>query len=248
MEREASLILEALKQAIADPSEQRLFRSGKLPGLFPSRGGVGGEAAARALREGLLTVTRTETRGRTTCEWVRPTPRGIDYLYDHESPVMALHALRAALAVNRAGVPEWLDQVRFALTLLEQRFVAEARSWQLRLEGLERRLDDALKRIEESQPLLPTDLATAYPWAMDALNYLERRAGGGVNGICPLPELFSGLARVHPDLSIHAFHEGLRRLNDRRVLRLEPAADLAQLTHPEFALPAGGQVYYFAVR
>ena len=34
------LILDALKAALAAPGDHRLFRSGKLPGLFPSRTGA----------------------------------------------------------------------------------------------------------------------------------------------------------------------------------------------------------------
>src|SRR5438067_12803103 len=37
--RRTELLLDALKAAIATPGEHRLFRSGKLAGLFPSRAG-----------------------------------------------------------------------------------------------------------------------------------------------------------------------------------------------------------------
>ena len=63
-------LVEALKQALSDSAEHRLFRSGKLAGLFAGRAGVNAEAAAQALRDGLLEVTRTETKGKTTTEWV----------------------------------------------------------------------------------------------------------------------------------------------------------------------------------
>ena len=62
-----------LKQCLADPAEQRLFKSGKLDGLFASRTGTNAEAASRALADGLLEVVRTETKGKTTTEWVRLT-------------------------------------------------------------------------------------------------------------------------------------------------------------------------------
>src|SRR3954452_12143973 len=49
-DRVTEVLTAALKQALADhPAEQRLYKSGKLEGLFPGRGGAGGEAAARAL-------------------------------------------------------------------------------------------------------------------------------------------------------------------------------------------------------
>src|SRR6266480_3622140 len=74
-------LLQALKQALAEPGEQRLFRSGKLPGLFPSRTGANAMAASGAVSEGLLEVVRTEEKGKLTVEWVRLTPAGVSFLH-----------------------------------------------------------------------------------------------------------------------------------------------------------------------
>src|SRR5262245_64832138 len=90
-------LIEALRQALAAPGELRLYRAGKLPGLFAGRGGAAGEAAARAVRDGLLEVVRTEVKGKTAIDWVRVTPRGVDYLHEHESPVEVLRELRGLL-------------------------------------------------------------------------------------------------------------------------------------------------------
>ena len=104
-------LLEVLKQCLAEPGEQRLYKSGKLPGLFPARTGVNGEAATLALNEGLLEVVRTETKGKVTTEWVRSTPRAIEFLHKHESPVQALKDLQAILQVNQQKI---LEHSRFA--------------------------------------------------------------------------------------------------------------------------------------
>src|SRR5262245_384539 len=87
-------LVDALKLALTGPPEQRLYRSGKLDGLFPGRAGTNAEAAALALRDGLLEVVRTETRGKSSFDWVRLTPRGVEFLHERESPVAALHDLR----------------------------------------------------------------------------------------------------------------------------------------------------------
>src|SRR5439155_25136611 len=79
MDKVMETLLEALKQALAEGGEQRLYRSGKLPGLFAGRGGLNAEAAARAVRDGLLEVVRTESRGKVTTEWARLTPRGVAF-------------------------------------------------------------------------------------------------------------------------------------------------------------------------
>jgi hypothetical protein len=248
MDRASELLLESLKQALAAAGEQRLYRSGKLQGLFPGRGGPSGAAAARAVAQGLLEVVRTETRGKTAVEWVRVTPRGVDFLHENESPVRALQELRAALRCNRQALPGWLDEMRGTLQSLGERLGADAAKWQHRLEALERRLEEALRRLEAAGPLLPREEVEAHPWAVDALNYLDRRRGGGAADDCPLPELFAAVARHHPGLSLGAFHDGLRRLHQRRALGLRPAAAGVDLPQPEYALPDAGGLLYYAAR
>jgi hypothetical protein len=251
MDRATEILLDALKRAaaqLAESSEQRLYKSGKLDGLFPSRGGTAGDAAGEALRQGLLEIVRTETKGKTSIEWARLTPRGVEFLHEHESPVRALQELRATLAANQQAVPVWLADMRAALQALDERLSADAAKWVQRLDGLTRRVDETLRRLEAAGPLLPSEVAQEHPWAIDALNYLDRRQRGGTPGTCPLPELFDAVVHQHVALSIGAFHEGLRRLQERRALRLHPAASLAELPQPEFALLDGAALLYYAER
>src|SRR5262249_26841400 len=121
MDKTREIVLAALKQALAEPAEQRLFRSGKLAGLFPSRTGPSAEASTQALREGLFEVVRTETKGKTVVEWVRPTPKGVDFLHKHESPVRAMDELRAVLQMTREGIPVWVTEIRQTLNALATR-------------------------------------------------------------------------------------------------------------------------------
>jgi hypothetical protein len=248
MDRVREALVAALRQALAGPDEHRLYRAGKLEGLFASRAGVSGEAAAQALAQELLVRTRSETRGKVVIEWVRLSPAGVDFLHQHESPVRALDEVRHALRSNQEALPGWLAEMRATLAALDERLAADACKWSERLDGLTRRVEDALKRLESERPLLPPEVADAYPWSVDALNYLDRRKSGGAPGDCPLPELFAALTRTHSSLSVGTFHDGLRRLHDRRVLRLKPAADGSTLTQPEFALFDGGAVLYHAGR
>ena len=138
--------------------------------------------------------------------------------------------------------------MRSTLQSLDTRLTEEAEKWTRRLDALARQVDDTLRRLEAAAPLLPPDVTQAHPWAIDALNYLDRRRNGGGKASCPLPELFTALAPRHAGLAINSFHEGLRRLSDCKALHLEPAANLAELPQPEFALLDGGTVLYAAVR
>ena len=94
----------------------------------------------------------------------------------------------------------------------------------------------------------PPELARDHPWAVDALNYLDRRLSGGATEPCPLPELLEAVCQHHPDLTVAVFHDGLRQLHQRRAIRLCPVEDLEGLSRPEIALLEGEVVLYHVER
>jgi hypothetical protein len=242
-------LVAALKHALAEPGEQRLYRSGKLPGLFATRSGANAEAAGRALRDGLLEVVRTEAKGKLPVEWVRLTPAGVSFLHAHESPRAVLAELHDALLSARAGVPAWLEGMRREVEALSGRLADEMARLLHRLDALSGRVEEALRRAEGGGPALANGAAAAVPWAADVLAYLDRRRDSGAAGDCPLPELFAALRQRHPSLSLTDFHDGLRRLGDYRAVRLVPFTGPAeQLAEPEYALPDGAAVLYYAAR
>jgi DNA-binding PadR family transcriptional regulator len=247
MERITAILLSALKQALSEPTEQRLYRSGKLAGLFPGRAGANVEAATLALRDGLLEVTRTETKGKTTTEWVRITPKGVAHLHDQESPLELLREIRAALGTTAQGVPLWLADVRMELQNLERQIAQHAQKYLQYLDALQHRVDEALRRAAAAPPSVPNGLADRVPWASDALHYLEQRLGAG-GGSCPLPELFAAIWDKHRELALPLFHDGLRILHQRRALTLLPADANVPLPEPEHALVDGDAVFYYATR
>ncbi|HEY8505637.1 MAG TPA: hypothetical protein VIL46_13715 [Gemmataceae bacterium] len=245
-ERRTEVLLAALKEALIRPGEHRLFKSGKLAGLFPSRAGAAGEAATLAVRDGLLETVRTETRGKTAVEWVRLTPRGVDFLHAHDSPRAVLRELRATLGAARAGVPLWLEEMTRELQDFTRRCAAKLEEIARRLDALDERVENALRRAEAAGPAPPDPAARLVPWGLDALTYLDQRKESGA-GDCPLPELFAALRRQHPDLSVTAFHDGLRRLHDLRAIRLSPGEG-GELREPEYALLDGARMLYYAGR
>jgi len=249
MDQVTETLVDALKLVLAEPGEQRLFKSGKLAGLFASRVGVNAEAAAQALRDGLLEVVRTESKGKSTIEWVRITPRAMEFLHQQESPVQALRDLRTVLQTNREAVPLWLSEMQHELQGLSNRLTEEAARWTHRLDALSEQVEAALRRAEAAEPALPDATGTDAPWAVDALAYLDHRRAGGATADCPLPELFAALRDRYPDLSVNAFHERLRRLHDRRALRLLPfPGPPSEIPEPEYALLDGANLFYYATR
>src|SRR4051794_35940127 len=98
MDKGTAILLEALRNGAAAEGEVRLYRSGKLPGLFSGRNTLNAEIAAGAMRDGLVEHVRTETKGKTSTEWVRVTPRGTAFLLEQESPVHAMAELQELLS------------------------------------------------------------------------------------------------------------------------------------------------------
>src|SRR5262245_5388679 len=139
------IIVAALKRALAEPGEQRLFKSGKLAGLFPGRSGASAEAAIRALREGLIETVRTETRGKTVVEWARATPRGVAFLHAHESPRAVLRELLDALRTAQTGAPLWLEGMRREWDEFADRLGAQLQQYLRQLDALKARVEEGLR-------------------------------------------------------------------------------------------------------
>jgi hypothetical protein len=239
------VLLEALKAAISTPGEHRLFRSGKLAGLFPAKAGTSAEAALIAVQEGLLETVRTETRGKIVTEWVRGTPKAVAFVHDHDSPKSVLRELKDTLATARGGIPEWMAEAKAEVALLSKRFEERAGAMLSRLDELASRVEAALRRAETSGPVVGEPVGRLVPWAVDALEYLDRRRASGAGGDCALPELFHAVRVKLPDLTLPAFHDGLKRLHDLRAVRLLPAAEMSE---PEYAIVVEGKLAYAASR
>ncbi len=246
MDKVTEILLEALKQGAGLDGEHRLYRSGKLAGLFAGRTGLNAEIAAQAARDGLIEIVRTETKGKTTTEWAKVTPKGIAFVLEHESPLRALEELRAVLQVNQEGLPVWLAQMRQEMETLTRKLTGEVEAMGRRLDALAGRVGEAIKRADKMGPRLPEGAAAALPWAHDAVGYLHQRQDGGLGEKCPLPELFAAVRKKEGALTIKDFHVGLRRLHDRGVLRLLPFDGADGPPEPEYALLDGPEVYFYA--
>ncbi len=245
-EKRIELTLDALKRAITEPGDHRLFRSGKLAGLVPTRVGASAEAALQALSEGLLETVRTELKGKIIVEWVRVTPRGVAFVHDRDSPRAILRELKDLLGTSRAGVPSWMDDARRDMAAVSQRFEQQASAVLWRLDALAARVEAALRRVETAGPSVPGLVAKLVPWSDVALDYLDRRVTVSGAGICPLAELFHVVQETSPELTVPEFQNGLRRLHDVRALRLTATGEGA--TDPEFAILVGATACYYATR
>ncbi|HYT95520.1 MAG TPA: hypothetical protein VEL76_42770 [Gemmataceae bacterium] len=247
MDKLTQILIDAIKQAANEPGEQRLFRAGKLPGVFPSRVGLSAQAAEQALRDGLLERARTEVKGKTSIEWVRLTPKGMDFLHNHESPVRAMDELCEILQMTQEGVPVWMNEIRQQLNALGQRLTDEVQTIMHRLAALSQRVQEVLHRTGAAVPP-PEDAAALVPWGAEALGYLDRRRASGVVNSCPMPELFAAIKEKAPDLTVKEFHDGLRKLHTRGLLQLLKFEGPDGPPEPEYALLDGASTYYLVLR
>jgi hypothetical protein len=241
-------LLEALRQALSESGVHRLYRSGKLDGLFATRTGITAEAATKAVKDGLIEVVRSELKGKIETEWVRLTARGIEFLQEHDSPRRVLEELRDVLRTSREGMPVWLLQMQQELRAAGDRLATDVQALNRRLDELSERVESALQRADLGRiPLSNGELTV--PWAREALAYLEKRRDGGVNGPCTLPELFEALRPGYSGLSLRAYLDGLRRLHDLRALQLLPFTESPEkIPEPEYALADGPVLLYFVTR
>jgi hypothetical protein len=244
MDQGTTALLEALRFAAQEGAEVRLYRRGKLPGLFAQRAGLPAEAAQQALEQKLLEVTRVETEGKTTIEWARVTPKGMEFLLASQSPVRALDELRAALRVNQQGFPAWAAQMQERIDALTAHCAAEVTAMRSGFEQMARQVDAAIARLEKARNEAAPDL----PWGAAAIDYLERRAQVGLGTRCPLADLFTTLKQKHADLSIKDFHNGLKQLQGGNAIELLPGLGPADTPGPEYALLDGASLYYYVAR
>ena len=242
MDRRKFVLLEVLKAAALSGGEIRLYRRGKLPGLFAQRTRENADIASQAVRDGLLGIVRAETIGKATVEWVRVTQKGLDFLLQSESPARAVDELRAVLTLNENGVPAWLADMHARLDELTRRFAAEIEQVRLRLGQVAQHAEEALDRIEQAR------VPTTVPWAQQALEVLERRKQVGLGERCSLADLYGALKEHHHDLTIRDFHHGLKRLHERQLLALLTDVPNGDAPGPEYALLDGPAVYYYVGR
>jgi hypothetical protein len=244
MDKQQFILFEALRQGAGQPDRVRLYRSGKLPGLFPGRTREHAAVADQAVRDGLIEIVSVEVRGKTTVEWARVTPKGIEHLMQHESPVRALQDLRAVLESHRQRLPVWVAELQQQIEELQRRLATEVEAIGQRLDRLAERAREAIERLEQGRG----PEAGTVPWGSEVLSLLEDRESAGLGASCSLAELFHALRQRRIELNLKDFHVGLRRLHEHGLVQLQPDNGATQPHAPEYGLLDGNSVYHSVVR
>jgi hypothetical protein len=142
MDRAKQILVDALRGGV-DRAEMRLYRAGKIPGLFTGKTSLNAELARHAVEQGLIEIVRAEIKGKAPIEFVRVTAKGVEFVLGAESPVRAIEELKAALEANNDGMPVWLAELRAQVDDLGRRFLIEVGEIKQRFEAMSTRVNDA---------------------------------------------------------------------------------------------------------
>lgn len=262
-------ILDGLTRAASESTGLPLIASRSEPGLFPATT-LGRAAAQKCQADGLLTVARTEARGRSNCEFLTLTDSGWEFLLARVNPKHVLEDFVRVLESRQGDVHGLLEVAKR---------MADS------LDGLKDAVGRVLPQIETATIRRPEpDPANAEceqgSYAHDFANgVVEERMNGthGMNGTalleapvteltgallarladwassagasedCPLPELYRSLGTRDPAPTVGEFHDCLRMLHGRGKVYLHPwTGPLYSMPEPTYALLVGHNVAYYA--
>lgn len=219
-DRSSQLMLAALSRAAAEPSNVPLFASRTASGLFPATT-AGKQAAQRCRDEGYLDANASIT------------DRGLTYLLSQVSPKPVLEDFVRAIESREQQLTELGTQICSLIAGLE---AMRGRLGQV-LTQLDRQADlNGLCRQFHEQP-------TTDPSAV-ALKCVSSWKGPDD---MPLPDLYEQVSRQCAGLSIGAFHDLLRVLEQQGRIALHPwTGPLYEVPQPRYALLTGHQIGYYA--
>jgi len=234
MSRHIELIAAACREAGQHPEGIALYKVGKNPGLFTSKAGAAGEAAAEALQAGYLELLRTDSKA----EMVRLSPRGEAFLKEHLDPKATLEELLVQLRAHQQTMPRWLAEIDAQFAAFRLRSLNFLEQQGASLTKLIERAESALRRLESGG--LPALTEALEPWQVEALLTLDKKPG-----VLLLADLFHALEKAgFSQLTIPDFQHGLLLLRDRGAIKLvrEELND-GPMLEPEYALIDEGRIY-----
>jgi hypothetical protein len=204
-----------------------------------------------AREKGLLTETTvklpsTTKAGKTTMKktsLLALSEQGENFLRQHANP----EALNATAAGQMQALQKSLEADRLAL----HEEVLKAVS------GIDQAFASLQKRLEkpislppaQSMPISPQPVKVppkSADWSEEVIRMVAEQKQQNSFQRLTLPQIFERLRTTHPDMSLGQFHDGLRRLQDEKRLRLGPYTQaLATLDDPRNALFLDREVKFY---
>ena len=230
-DKASQLVLRALATAAAEGGDLPLHSTRGVTGLFPSSP-PGKQAALRCCEEGLLSPASD------TCSSdmprVRLTEKGLNYLLAQVSPRQVLEDFVRALEARESQLAQLLGT---------------ARQIQNCLQTLRGHVESTLARIGSPAGDLKTFARHFHdnPDTQEAILDVLAARPATAHSDYPLPEVYRQVLLCCPNLTIGAFQDALRRLEQAGRLYLHPwTGPLHEMPQPAFALMTGHGIAYYA--
>ncbi len=235
--RSSQLVLAALSRAAAEAAGLPLYAGKSAAGQFPGTA-LGKQTAQRCCDEGYLQPDPASTPDRRGGPICTLTDKGRQFLLEQVSPRQVLEDFVRALEARETQVGQLL---------------AEVGQLQSGLEALRKSVTGVLERVTQPGLPAPRDLnglcrdfrqdPVADPSAV-LLEALERWQAAED---CPLPELYRQARAACPGVSLGAFHDALRRLQDAGRIYLHPwTGPMYEIPEPPCSLLVGHEIAYYA--
>jgi len=267
------LALEALARLLGEPSPRVLHGPKPVPGIFAGASAAEKAAAKHCLDNGWIAPTGEAVgKGKTRKELYRLAPAGVQAVLAKSDPTALLQALAdsvARLDERAAGIAQSVETASEAMRRQLEAFMRNLlRDFASTLRPLEsfpvavQELKAALaKTLEKVKPMdldeLTRKLARTGPhaqspphagsaWGEDVIRMAAEQKQRNAYQRLTLPQVFERLRAKHPALTLGQFHDGLRRLQEDKRIRLGPFTQaLATLDDPRNALYLDREVKYY---
>jgi len=244
------IILSALSKALADPTPRPLHGTKAKPGIFTGKAQSTLQAADMAQKEGWIERTG-EHRGKGKSRVVlwRVTPAGVAHALSGAAVPGLLTEMVEALKDQAHGLDVLGDKVdRSRQALAKQREAVETLRRRIAppdVDAIVRRFAAAVPKKGSSEASAAAEAPAAWVDAVEA--HLEERQRAGVSGVA-LSDLYKAVGKPR-DLTIGAFHDGLRSLVKANRIRLRPwTQPLYKLQNEQYALMWAQEIMFYAER
>lgn len=242
--------LEALACLIGDSSPRVMHGSKTVAGVFPGASAAYKAAAKVCLeRDWLEPVGQTTGKGKNQSLY-RLSVAGLQAVLEQNDPGKLLHGLRDQVSQLQNRTAELTGFVRDKLVELS----GQVGSLGSNMEQLTLVIEQAAKRVKpidvmqmsQPAPEVQSNGAGDVGWHDEVIELVKEQKQQNSFQRLTLPQLFSMLRIKHPQLTLGQFHDGLRKLQDDRRIRLGPFTQaLATIDDPRTALFLDREVKYY---
>ncbi len=257
--------IDALSAMIGDPTSKVLHGSKTVPGIF--KGASAGEKAAAKIctdQRWLEPTGEIAGKGKSRKELYRLTAAGVQAILAQSDSSELLRRLQDSLqqlGTKTQDIPRAVEEkIKEALAPIAslpgvlqslQATITQALA-KIKLPDLDeltRKLSQASagphQEHSTSQPI-PSPVVAERDWSEEVVRMVNEQKLQHSLQWLTLPQVYERLRANHPQLTLGRYHDGLRRLQDEKKIRLGPFTQaLATLNEPRNALYLDHEVKYY---